>query len=94
MLNLMCSRAAHMLFKMSAEIETHKPSQRNSRKPETKQQQPTNHLLYSFPIFPETITKKRRSTCAYTVIMYPYNYVHICMTSTGNKFVVTPLLVQ
>ena len=82
--------SVYLNFSMST---LHKPSQRNSRKPETKQQQPTSHLLYSFPMFPETITKKRRSKCAYTVVCM-YNYVRICMASTRNKFVVTPPLVQ
>ena len=60
--------SVYLNFSMST---LHKPSQRNSRKPETKQQQPTSHLLYSFP---ETITKKRWSSCAYTAVC-----IHICL---------------
>ena len=76
-------------FSMSA---LHKPSQRNSRKPDTKQQQPTSHLLYSFSLAWDYHKEMIIDHVLIPHIMFIC--VCICMASTGNKFVVTPLLVQ
>ena len=62
----------------------HKPSQRNSRKPETKQQQPTSHLLYSFP---ETITMI--DMCLYCRV-YLYMSVYVWLQPEINSLFYGP----